>query len=62
MKTDDLSDLEILDENSIVQTLRCRFNKDIFYVSIPLWRNICFLDYVEVNINVIEFSVYCTRV
>lgn len=44
MKTDDLSDLEILDENSIVQTLRCRFNKDIFYVSIPLWTNICFLD------------------
>ncbi|XP_052098286.1 uncharacterized protein LOC127733063 [Mytilus californianus] len=34
MKTEDLSELEILDETSIVQTLRCRFNKDIFYTYI----------------------------
>lgn len=34
MKVDDLSELEILDENSIVQTLRCRFNKNQYYVSI----------------------------
>nr|AAY86556.1 chitin synthase [Atrina rigida] len=34
MKPDDLSDLEVLDENTIVQALRTRFNKEKFYTYI----------------------------
>ena len=34
MKPDDLSDLEVLDENTIVQALKSRYNKDKYYVSI----------------------------
>ena len=44
MKTEDLSDLDILDENSIVQTLRSRFNKDTFYVSMPTLFNVLTLN------------------
>lgn len=33
MNPDDLSDLEVLDENTIVQALRTRYNKEKFYVS-----------------------------
>ncbi|XP_062596974.1 uncharacterized protein LOC134258441 [Saccostrea cucullata] len=34
MNPDDLSDLEVLDENTIVQALRTRYNKDKFYTYI----------------------------
>ena len=34
LNPDDLSDLEVLDENTIVQALRSRYNKEKYYVSI----------------------------
>ena len=35
MRPDDLSQLEVLDENTIVHALRGRFQKDENYVSVP---------------------------
>jgi len=44
MRPDDLSNLEVLDENTIVQALRGRFHKEKYYVSKPtqLQRNTSF--------------------
>lgn len=33
MRPEDLSNLDVLDENTIVQALRGRFHKDKYYVS-----------------------------
>lgn len=48
MNPDDLSELEVLDENTIVQALRTRYNREKYYVSSYLISIYTFLRLIKV--------------
>ena len=58
LNPDDLSDLEVLDENTIVQALRSRYNKEKFYVSfysVYIKMPACYKCRISIKILIINF-------